>query len=147
MMGGETFILLKAGLLGPKSANQAENGLAVLPAILWIARLEERSAVKAEGIPVADFYGTWLIRKIDRFCYLDHGFSSKIGTISRRGKGGKLINVFTSNTIHQITTCVRFIHAVTWSINPKCKLKYFVLSRDDSIDAKSIVCVAKSHKQ
>jgi len=35
MMGDGTFILLKAGLLGPKSANQAEEGLAVLPAILW----------------------------------------------------------------------------------------------------------------
>jgi hypothetical protein len=37
-MGGGTFILLKAGLLGTKSANQAEDGLAVLPAILWIPR-------------------------------------------------------------------------------------------------------------
>jgi hypothetical protein len=34
MMGGETFILLKAGLLGPKSAKQAETRMAVLPTIL-----------------------------------------------------------------------------------------------------------------
>jgi hypothetical protein len=46
MMGAETFILLNAGLLGPKSANQAESGLAVLPAILWISRLEERSRLR-----------------------------------------------------------------------------------------------------
>ena len=39
MMGDDTFILLKAGLLGAKSANQAENGFAVLPAILWIGGL------------------------------------------------------------------------------------------------------------
>jgi len=52
-MGGETIILLKAALLGPKSANQAENDLAVLPKILWIARLEKRS-VGCE-VPVADF--------------------------------------------------------------------------------------------
>jgi len=89
-MGAGTFILLKAGLLGPKSANQAEDGLAVLPAILWIARLEERSAAaKAEGIPVADFYATWLIRKIDRFCYLDHSFNGKIGATCPRGRQGK----------------------------------------------------------
>jgi hypothetical protein len=89
MMGGETFILLKAGLSGPKSAHQAENGLAVLPAILWIARFEERSAAaKAEGIPVANFYRTWLIRKIDRFCYPDHSFNGKIGAISDGGKAG-----------------------------------------------------------
>jgi len=43
MMGDGTFTLLKAGLLGPKCANQAEAGLAVLPAILWIAQLEEGS--------------------------------------------------------------------------------------------------------
>jgi hypothetical protein len=61
MMGGETFILLKAGLLGPKSANQTENDLAVLPASLWIAWLEELSAAaKVEGIPVANFCGTRL---------------------------------------------------------------------------------------
>jgi hypothetical protein len=88
-MGGETFILLKAGLLGPKSANQAESGLAILLAILWIARLGERSAAaKAKEMPVANIYGTWLIRKIDRFCYLDHSFNGRIGAISRRGKVG-----------------------------------------------------------
>jgi hypothetical protein len=57
MMGGETFILLKAGLLGPKSANQAENGLAVLPAILWIARLEERSVAAKYLSPISTRHG------------------------------------------------------------------------------------------
>jgi hypothetical protein len=36
MMGGETFILLKVGLLGPTSAKQAETRMAVLPTILSI---------------------------------------------------------------------------------------------------------------
>jgi hypothetical protein len=57
MMGGETFILLKAGLLGPKSANQAENGLAVLPAILCIARLEERSVAAKYLSPISTRHG------------------------------------------------------------------------------------------
>jgi hypothetical protein len=57
MMGGETFILRKAGLLGPKSANQAENGLAVLPAILWIAQLEERSVAAKYLSPISTRHG------------------------------------------------------------------------------------------
>jgi hypothetical protein len=58
MMGGETFILLKAGLLGSRSASQAENGLAVLPAILWIARLEERSAAAKQHLsPISTGHG------------------------------------------------------------------------------------------
>jgi hypothetical protein len=36
MMGGETFILLKAGILGPKAAKQAEMRMDVLPTILSI---------------------------------------------------------------------------------------------------------------
>jgi hypothetical protein len=39
MMGGESFILLKAGVLGPASAKQAEKRKAVFPTILSIARL------------------------------------------------------------------------------------------------------------
>jgi hypothetical protein len=57
MMGGETFILLKAGLLGPKTADQAENGLAVLPAILWISRLEERSVAAKYLSPISTRHG------------------------------------------------------------------------------------------
>src|SRR5258705_4860992 len=116
MMGDGTFILLNAGLLGPKRANEAEDGLAVLPANLAIARLEERSAAaKAEGIPVADFYATWLIRKIDRFCYLDHSFNGKIGAACPGEGREKMIHVFTSKTIQHITTGYRFIHVVIWS--------------------------------
>jgi hypothetical protein len=37
MMGRESFILLKAGFLGPKSAKQAERRPDVLPTILSIA--------------------------------------------------------------------------------------------------------------
>src|SRR4051794_22663640 len=99
MMGGGTFILLKAGLLGPKRANQAEDSLAVLPAIFGIARLQERSAAaKAEGIPVADFYATWLIRKIDRFCYLD-----QLAQHPAAGSHVKMIQVFISKTMQHTT--------------------------------------------
>jgi hypothetical protein len=57
MMGGETFILLKAGLLGTKNANQAENGLAVLPEILWIARLEKRGVAAKYLSPISTRHG------------------------------------------------------------------------------------------
>ena len=124
MMGDGTFILLKAGLLGPKSANQAEDGLAVLPAILWIARLEERSAAaKAEGIPVADFYGTWLIRKIDRFCYLDHSFNGKIGATSLgegMKKGDTCIHIGNYTTCYHrrsIYSCGYLVHIQKASLN------------------------------
>ena len=50
MMGGETFILFKAALLGPKSAKQTERRPDVLPTILLIAgpgsREPPRSAEK-----------------------------------------------------------------------------------------------------
>ena len=131
MMGDGTFILLKADLLGPKRANQAEDGLAVLPANLGIARLEERSAAaKAEGIPVADFYGTWLIRKIDRFCYLDHSFNGKIGATSRRGKAWKdntsiHVENYTTYYYQVIDLFMQLFGNIT-----KGKLKYFATSRD-----------------
>jgi hypothetical protein len=38
-MVGRAFILLKAGCTGPKSTEQAEIRLAILPTILWIGRI------------------------------------------------------------------------------------------------------------
>jgi hypothetical protein len=67
MMGGETFILLKAGLLGPKSAKQAEKRPAILPTILSIAGLRSgRTAAKAWkntclGCIAGDFRWIWII--------------------------------------------------------------------------------------
>jgi hypothetical protein len=146
-MGDGTFILLKAGLLRPKRANQAEDGLAVLPAILGISRLEERSAAaKAEGIPVANFYATWLIRKIDRLCYLDHSFNGKIGATCPRGRQGKddtCIHIENYTTYYQQLSIYSCSYLV---LIPKCKLKYFAPSRDDSIDSKSI-CLCREVTQ
>lgn len=48
MMGGEAFILLKAGRPGPESAKQAEIGLAGLSKILSIARSRNEDSL-AEG--------------------------------------------------------------------------------------------------
>ena len=53
-------------------------------------RLEERSAVaKAQGILVADFYRTWLIRNIERPCYPVHSFNGKVSAIF--GQAGRAI--------------------------------------------------------
>jgi hypothetical protein len=67
MMGGETFILLKATLSGPKSAKQAEKRAAVLPTILSIASLRPgRKAARARkntclGCIAGDFRWIWII--------------------------------------------------------------------------------------
>jgi hypothetical protein len=47
MMGGETFSPLKAGLLGAKSATQAETRLVVLWTILSIAGLSAENCREA----------------------------------------------------------------------------------------------------
>jgi hypothetical protein len=65
MMGGGTFILLKVGRYGPKSAKQTESYLAILLKILWIARF--RAAVlscnggKHMQWLCCDFCWVWLI--------------------------------------------------------------------------------------
>jgi hypothetical protein len=65
MMGRESFILLKARLLGPKSAKRAESRPDVLPTILSIAGplLEGSSAkrrkilVRVALLPISAGYG------------------------------------------------------------------------------------------
>jgi hypothetical protein len=64
MMGGETFILLKAALLGAKGAKQAERRLNVLPTILSIVgRRSVREGRKntCMGCISGDFRWIWLI--------------------------------------------------------------------------------------
>jgi hypothetical protein len=67
MMGGETFILLKAAVLGPKSTKQAETRPDVLPTILSIAgplgagSLREAQKNTCQSCIAADFRGIWLI--------------------------------------------------------------------------------------
>jgi len=66
MMGGEAFILLKAGRPGPESAKQAEIGLAGLSKILNIARpgtkiRSQRAESTCSGCAAADFRQVWLI--------------------------------------------------------------------------------------
>jgi hypothetical protein len=63
MMGGGTFILLKVGHFGPKSAKQTEIRLAGLPKILKIAFSRRKSASRTEGrvgcvlAPISAGYG------------------------------------------------------------------------------------------
>jgi hypothetical protein len=64
-MVGRAFILLKAGCTGPKSTEQAEIRLAILPTILWIGRIGDgkfpRKGVGMRAMVVLGrFYGIWL---------------------------------------------------------------------------------------
>jgi hypothetical protein len=67
MMGRESFILLKAGFLGLKSAKQAERRPDVLPTILSIAgpllagEFREAQKNTCQRCIAADFRRIWLI--------------------------------------------------------------------------------------
>jgi hypothetical protein len=64
MMGGGTFILLKAGRSWPESAKQAQIRFASLLKILQIARFGgalARIGRTSDGCMSGDFRGIWLI--------------------------------------------------------------------------------------
>jgi hypothetical protein len=93
MMGGGAFILLKGGRSRPKSAKQVEIRLAILLKILQIARSGDRVLSRAGQLVrrciCGDFRRIWLISLNDVFCYLDHSFSSEIGSESCEEMQGK----------------------------------------------------------
>jgi hypothetical protein len=95
MMGGETFILLKAGLLGPKSEKQAEKRPAILPTILSIASLRSgRTAAKAWKNTCGLYCRRFPLdmdnsARFHQFCYPNHSFSWGFWRIILPGKAGK----------------------------------------------------------
>ena len=86
MMGGAAFILLKAGLSGPKTAKQAEIGVAGLLKILAICLRRGQTSLAmgakyVQWLCWRDFRWIWLICRDDGFCYLNHSFSREIGAV------------------------------------------------------------------
>jgi hypothetical protein len=81
MIGAAAFILLKAGVLGPESAKQAEIRLAGLLTILCIGRCESKNPLAERGGHMQGLWARELPRDmanwlgITAICYLDHSFS------------------------------------------------------------------------
>jgi hypothetical protein len=94
-MGGGAFIWLKTGRKRPKSAKQAETGLASLRKILWIGLRgpkiagrgrEGHSEVVWAGFP-PDMANPW---GISCYCQLDHNVCWETGALSCKEMQGKV---------------------------------------------------------
>jgi hypothetical protein len=93
-MGGGAFIWLKTGPKRPKSAKQAETGLASLRKIVTIGPSEQKLPASAEGHSevvkpgfLPDMANS---RGISRYCKLDHNVCWETGAVCCKAMRGKV---------------------------------------------------------
>ena len=145
MMGGETFILLKAGLLGLKSGKQGETRMAFSPTIL--STLSPKISANGKKIPVrgcifGDFRCLWLIRPDSWISVIQITVLAGILTHNPAWEGrGKMTEIVFLNSIRSTTSESLVIQANGYSILGKPK-RYFSTQR--FLQIKSGMCASRS---